>query len=307
MQWYYADAQRVQYGPMNGNDLVAAFRAGKLKPSSLIWRDGMTDWKPLSQCAHELGLHDTDLYPGNETISLSTPPAAAAGLPRAAAEHNPYNVPSARVEQNSFAAMDENAIVYAGFWKRFAANFIDSFLIAIAMYAVLIPVMFIFGMTDPQNMFENGEPSPTYWVVNIFSNLFSFAVGITYYAWMESSSYQATLGKQIIGIKVCDFNGGRISFWRAVGRYFGRIISTLTLGIGLIMAGFTDRKMALHDYIASTLVVDKHAFTHQAALQKSELGGCTIAIIVVNALILLFVLFAVFALFAAIGSSGLRW
>jgi len=60
-----------------------------------------------------------------------------------------------------------------------------------------------------------------------------------------------------VGIKVTDLNGDRISFTRATGRYFGRIITNLTLLIGYIMAGFTDRKQALHDMIASCLVVKK--------------------------------------------------
>jgi uncharacterized RDD family membrane protein YckC len=76
---------------------------------------------------------------------------------------------------------------------------------------------------------------------------------------MERSAKQATVGKLAIGIKVTDLDGGRISFWRALGRTFAKIISGIILFIGYIMAAFTERKQALHDKIADTLVVKRSA------------------------------------------------
>jgi len=75
-----------------------------------------------------------------------------------------------------------------------------------------------------------------------------------YEAFMESSSYQATLGKMIFGMKVTDLHGNRISFARATGRHFARWLSALILFIGYIMVGFTERKQGLHDLLAGTLV-----------------------------------------------------
>jgi uncharacterized RDD family membrane protein YckC len=78
-----------------------------------------------------------------------------------------------------------------------------------------------------------------------------------YYALLESSTWQATLGKKALGLEVTDVEGRRISFGRASGRFFAKIISTLILFIGFIMAGFTEKKQALHDIIAGTLVIRK--------------------------------------------------
>jgi len=78
-----------------------------------------------------------------------------------------------------------------------------------------------------------------------------------YFALMESSSKQATLGKMALSIIVTDMNGNRLTFGRATGRYFGKIISGMILMIGYIMAGFTEKKQALHDIIAGCLVVNK--------------------------------------------------
>ena len=76
-----------------------------------------------------------------------------------------------------------------------------------------------------------------------------------YWSLLESSAWQATLGKKIMGLQVTDLQGRRISLERASGRYFGKTLSTLSLLLGFLMAGFTKKKQALHDLIAGTLVV----------------------------------------------------
>ena len=73
---------------------------------------------------------------------------------------------------------------------------------------------------------------------------------------MEASSKKATLGKMALGLIVTDVNGVRLSFGRASGRYFGKILSGLILNIGFIMAAFTEKKQALHDILAGTLVLE---------------------------------------------------
>jgi len=87
--------------------------------------------------------------------------------------------------------------------------------------------------------------------------LVTFALGWLYYALMESSKNQGTLGKMALGLKVTDMEGNRVSFGRATGRYFGKIISGMIMMIGYILAGLTEKKQALHDIMASCLVVKK--------------------------------------------------
>lgn len=84
-----------------------------------------------------------------------------------------------------------------------------------------------------------------------------FIVGWIYFAGMESSARQATLGKSAMGLVVTGIDGNRISFLRATGRYFAKWLSAVILLIGYIMAAFTARKQALHDIIASTLVLKR--------------------------------------------------
>jgi uncharacterized RDD family membrane protein YckC len=75
-----------------------------------------------------------------------------------------------------------------------------------------------------------------------------------YFAIMESSGWQATLGKQALNLVVTGESGERIGFGRATGRYFAKILSLLTFLVGFFMVGWTQRKQGLHDLIAGTLV-----------------------------------------------------
>ena len=84
--------------------------------------------------------------------------------------------------------------------------------------------------------------------------MITIAASWLYEALMESSSYQATLGKMIFGMKVTDLYGNRISFARAMGRHFAKFLSGMILCIGFIMVGLTERKQGLHDLLAGTLV-----------------------------------------------------
>ena len=79
------------------------------------------------------------------------------------------------------------------------------------------------------------------------------SLGCLYYTFFEASSWQATPGKRILKIYVTDLNGQRITFQRALIRNLARQISGIFF-IGYLMAGFTEKKQALHDIIASSLV-----------------------------------------------------
>jgi uncharacterized RDD family membrane protein YckC len=136
------------------------------------------------------------------------------------------------------------ATVYAGFWLRVAAASVDLILISIVNFGIGV----ILGVAVA------GSPSSANTVTTI-AGLIGFGVGLLYYPIMESSDSQATFGKRAVGIKVTDLYGRRISFGRALGRHVAQGVCWLTLGLGYLMASFTERKQALHDMIAGTLVV----------------------------------------------------
>jgi hypothetical protein len=88
------------------------------------------------------------------------------------------------------------------------------------------------------------------------AQLAAIAIWWLYYSLMESSTWQATLGKKALGIVVVDSNGNRLTWGRATGRHFGKIISAIPMSIGFLLAAFTLRKQALHDMMAGTFVVN---------------------------------------------------
>ena len=157
--------------------------------------------------------------------------------------------------------------IYAGFWRRFVAYFIDGVIVSIPLSivgGVIGGIAGAAGSTSP------GEPPSTAGVAALSGVLFfvyalAFVATWLYFALLESSSYQATVGKMAMGVVVTDLGGQRISFGRATGRFFGKIVSALICYIGFIIAGFTQRKQALHDMMAGTLVVRKGVMMQPAA------------------------------------------
>lgn len=149
---------------------------------------------------------------------------------------------------------------YAGFWLRFVAAIIDGIVLYIAQMIITVPLMGIMGLTtfNSQTMSEAQQMGAIGAIIGltIITFLFSSIVQWLYYALMETYN-GATLGKMAIGLKVTDLEGNKISFLKATGRYFGKIISGIILLIGYIMAAFTEKKQALHDIMAGCLVVKK--------------------------------------------------
>jgi uncharacterized RDD family membrane protein YckC len=140
---------------------------------------------------------------------------------------------------------------YGGFWIRVVAAIID----AILLRVVVAPVGMVFGGLGLAGGMMGGIPHMGLGLLGGGITIVLLVFGSWLYeAFMESSSYQATLGKMIFGMKVTDLNGNRISFGRATGRHFAKWISGMILCIGYIMVGFTERKQGLHDLLAGTLV-----------------------------------------------------
>jgi len=129
---------------------------------------------------------------------------------------------------------------YGGFWIRFSAYVIDGVIVLIST----LLASFLLRATYPaDNTFVYAD------------TIMSLTIAWVYAAVLHSSSWQATLGKKLLGLKVVDYEGARISFGRATGRYFAELLSLILLGIGFIMVAFTKKKQALHDKMAGTLVV----------------------------------------------------
>ena len=160
----------------------------------------------------------------------------------------------------------------AGFWKRYVAYFIDVVLVYIVVDALASLLLQTQGASDIgqlralvatlQNQ-QSVSPQQTAMLTDTIAQLagamffFSFAYALVagiYFVLCESSTWQATLGKRLIGIKVVDVDGRHIDRWRAIGRFLAASLSWLSLNIGHAMAAYPPQHRALHDYLAGTRV-----------------------------------------------------
>ena len=139
---------------------------------------------------------------------------------------------------------------FAGFWLRAVACLIDTALIVAVflLVASFFPSTFVKLFPPvPPSLTDIPQPAPI--VIALLVSL-----GCLYYTLFEASSWQATPGKRVMRLYVTDLNDRPVTFARALFRNFARAISGLVL-IGYFLAGFTQKKQALHDILASCLVL----------------------------------------------------
>ena len=153
---------------------------------------------------------------------------------------------------------------YAGFWLRLLALIIDNAILGLGFVLVLIPLVFLTGLHKLLEDFHPDEDMNNVGIVMLVGILLlaatiSLILTWLYHALMESSDWQATLGKRVLGLVVTDMAGQRVSFGRSSGRHFGKMITNLIPAfLGYIMAGFTDKRQALHDMLSGCLVLRRN-------------------------------------------------
>lgn len=295
-EWYYAEGQQRQ-GPIPEQQLRQHFQRGVITLDTLVWREGMGQWAPLRTLTEELQLQTLaaatthsgiDLRGDYAAIDNGTAPLPGTG-PLSA---SPYSAPTAEVGgYGSHTAVAGGEVVYAGFWKRFAAATIDGLVMSAVFLLVFLVGMGMFGgfggFTAGLGSPESSPGMMMFIIVGVY--ILPVIVQALYFTVMHASAAQASLGKMAVGIKVVRGDGSRIGMGRSLGRWAALFFSyVLSCGAAYlasaIMAGVTQRKQGLHDMIADTLVVDKWAFTHQPERQRRQLGAITIAIIVLACL-----------------------
>jgi uncharacterized RDD family membrane protein YckC len=162
----------------------------------------------------------------------------------------------------SYGGVQYSGVAYAGFWLRLVAFLIDGVISGFLSLILLIPLFILTGAGAALSRIGSGEDITDDVAalvgVGFVLGLIVITLGVSwlYYALSESSSWQGTLGKKMLNLTVTDMAGQPISFGRASGRYFSKFITNLIpLAIGYILAGFTEKKQAIHDMIASCLVL----------------------------------------------------
>jgi len=231
----------VPTGPFTREQIAQKLKSGEMALSDLAFIEGFAQWTPLEQVLAR--------------VDSSAPPPPPITLPVA--------VPVAGVPTYSYAATMQppRHLVYAGFWLRVVAYILDRIIVGIPLFILDAVEDTAFIYLNPGQSLKyfdsSNEINSPFLVLIGIQMIFGVVVYWLYFAFQESSSAQATIGKRVLGLQVTDLAGNRIGFGLATGRFFGKIVSALILCVGFMMAGFTERKQALHDMMAGTLVVRK--------------------------------------------------
>lgn len=255
MNWYYVDAAGQQVGPVDDTGMDALIANGLINAETLIWREGMPNWQPAREArpgqyaAAPAGMAASGveeavcaecggIFPVTDTIRI--------GNNRVCAACKPVFVQKMREGVNVQSAV--GSYTYAGFWIRFAAVFLDGIILGVVNVALNMAFLGTSGLI--------AQSGVQFGMMQIILGVLQMTIGVGYDTFMITK-YGATLGKMACKIQVIVADGSRVTFPRALGRYFSKIISSLICLIGFIMAGFDSEKRALHDRICNTRVVYK--------------------------------------------------
>lgn len=154
---------------------------------------------------------------------------------------------------------------YAGVTWRLFAFLADLMLLVCFMLVVVVPLLQSLNIVLPvvdytEHDFSTREGMSRIYglVLQLIFGVLGIGFGIVgwlYTAGMEASPAQASIGKLLLGLKVSNTRGERLSFLQATARYFLKLISIASLGIGFFIALFNKKKQMLHDTLSNCVIL----------------------------------------------------
>jgi len=257
MNWHYV-GQGQQIGPVSDERLDELVREGKIKQDTLVWCENMADWTPYRDARGKMTSANAAVSAG-VTVE-GTPEAVCAecgglfpidetirhGNVRICARCKPVFMQ----KLSEGAQIQTGELNYARILTRFAAAVLDGLILG----GVNMGIGLLAGITAAQGA---GAPRSDLMALQFILMGINIAIGMAYEV-VLIGKYGATLGKMACKIKVVTADGGRVSYARAFGRYFAKMLSAFTCMIGYIIAVFDNpQRRALHDHICNTRVVFK--------------------------------------------------
>lgn len=267
MNWFYAQNGR-QAGPVDDAEFNRLAAAGDIRADTLVWHSGLSNWQPYSQVRPAAAVYpDPGFGAGAAPAKTAGPlPADAPASNQAQCSECRQNFPPdevVRIEGLNACVRCKPILLqklregvrpggagflYAGFWIRVLASIVDFVLMFIVNTAVTVAVALVIPRFN-----EFGSAG----VFSVLARMaVSIAVPLSYQAILVART-GSTLGMMACGLKVIRPDGSPLSLARSVGRYFAKILSMLTLGVGYLMAAFDEQKRGLHDHICDTRVIRK--------------------------------------------------
>jgi len=261
MDWYYSDG-RQQFGPVNETEFDALRTTGRLTGASLVWRPGMPSWATLASIAPA-----SSASAAPAAVATAAPAVRFCSQCGAAHERDDLlelgtTVVCAACKDTWVQRLREGVLPggltarqreYGGFWIRAGATITDGIILWMIQMIVTLPLTFSIGRLGTAI-----NPSALGAIFGLFSVTMLIELGIAVIYEAAFVVYKgATPGKLALSLEVIREDGTRPGWGLAIGRYFAKLISSLTMGVGFIMAGLDDEKRALHDRICNTRVIRK--------------------------------------------------
>lgn len=256
--WFYTDALAAQKGPVDDLALLDLNRSGAITARSLVWCEGMEAWAPFLTVAGKVMENESH----GEPVGIGV--CAHSGQVYRAGEMLPYGEALIGPEQKEsfLQMMMEGAVVeiadatyrgteYVGFWWRTLSSLLDYMVKMIPSMLCMVPyyvASFSSGITAGTRVGQgddlmslSGFTAMTMLAYGL-GMLGVLAVSIFYDTWMVGK-YQATAGKMIIGAKVVNPDGSRLTYKRAFIRWLAKkplnyliVWIPSAIGFGLIIA-----------------------------------------------------------------------
>ncbi|GAB6096270.1 hypothetical protein JCM14469_25230 [Desulfatiferula olefinivorans] len=256
MQWYYA-VGKERIGPLDEADFEACVASGQITAKTLVWNSTFSGWTRLADVPDYPGkAKEPDPIPG-VPVTAPEPIGETARCSECGGEF--YDEELVRFENARVCAgckplfvqkiregVSVGGPVYAGFWIRVAAKFIDGLILSVVnmLMGFVMGLLMVPVLDDPAATLQ----------FTLFTMFLQILVAAAYSS-LFLGHFSATPGKMACGLKVITADQGQVSYMRGFARYFGELVSGITLGIGYLMAGWDSEKRALHDRICATRVI----------------------------------------------------
>ena len=245
--WYYVKDGKQQ-GPVSDEDFQHLVGSGSIRRDTLVWREGMPDWKVYAETGNDID--ESPALP--EAGSAKGVVCSVCG--RTFSSEDVIRIRDALVcascKPQFVQRLKESAVLparmeYAGFWIRFVATFIDGIIVGVVSMFLQFVAAFLVAVI------ENEAASIS---IALLIYLIQILISAAYEI-VLIGKYGATLGKMACQIRVVTAEGNNISYGRATGRFFAKMLSAMIFYIGYIMAAFDEEKRGLHDHICGTRAV----------------------------------------------------
>lgn len=247
MNWYYVESGN-RVGPFDDAEFERLVRAGTIRSETLVWSEGMTEWRRYG----ELGTSGAEAPLGVATAAcaecgrtFSTESMIRHGSVWVCAGCKPVFLQKLREGVETRKA----EFRYGGFWMRVLAYFVDQIVLGLAIFVLYFVAFFALATSARGRADERAALALSVVLAGL-----QILIVISYETWMVGK-FGATLGKMACGLRVVMSDGSKVSYMRALGRWFGKVLSGLIFGIGFLMVAFDPEKRGLHDRICETRVV----------------------------------------------------